>query len=125
MAKGERDWILYKAVCEEAAIHFLDECSIQPTPEAVSQLIEAFLPCLALISSRGYDPNGANWRKMGWRGLLVEINKRWERIHYLCWQRGKIDPNNVPDAINYLAYFHRLSNEGDTGWGTIGKPGPE
>lgn len=115
---------LYSVVCEEAAVIFLDACSIQPTDETVQQLVEAFLPALAIISERGYSPSGANWRRMGWRGLLIEISKRWERIRFNEWERGRQDRNNTVDAINYLGYLLRHDRTpAHAEWGTIGKPG--
>lgn len=113
---------MYSVECREAAVQFLDRCSLNVTDEVVSQLVEAFLPCLEIISNRGYDPRGANWQAMGWRGLLKEIHKRMERIMFNGWRRGRFDANNTIDVINYLGYYYRRQHSGSE-WGSIGEPG--
>jgi hypothetical protein len=109
------------AYCQ-AAEQFLVACDFTPTPEAVAQLVEAFLPCLAIICERGYDPNGANWRSMGWRGLIFEAKKRLNRLFFNSWKNRTYDPNNAIDLMNYVAYYYRLRNEGSP-WGDTEEPG--
>lgn len=118
----EKDSEMYKQTCEEAAVAFLDACSLEPTHDAVLQLTEAFLPALAIMCQRGYDPEGGNWRAMGWRGLLWEMHKRWKRIWFNGWKRGHWDSNNSVDIINYTGYYYRLQHRGEP-WGEIGAPG--
>lgn len=118
----EEDWEAYRVICEEAAVTFLDTCSLIPTPDAVKQLTEAFLPALAIMCQRGYHPEGANWKKMGWRGLLFEVGKRIDRIFFNSWDNDRYDQNNAVDAVNFLGYYIRLRNEGRP-FGARGNPG--
>lgn len=120
MIKTENDG--YREVCRLAAIRFLDECSLQTTPDAIDQLVDAFLPCLTVICGRGYDPQGANWRAMGWRGLLMEMHKRLNRMLYRSWKHSKHDANNAIDLVNYTGYYLRLQNKGPA-FGDIMDPG--
>jgi len=121
-AQSREDWEAYRKVCEEAAVRFLDDCSLEPTQDAIEQLTEAFLPALAIMCQRGYDPNGANWKSMGWRGLLQEMHKRWKRIHANSWKRRRFDPNNTVDLINYSGYLLRSRMSNIAEWGDIGVP---
>src|SRR5215472_14921098 len=36
--ESDRDWAAYRQICLESAIRFLDECSLEPTPDAAEQL---------------------------------------------------------------------------------------
>lgn len=105
-----------------AAITFLDECGIVPVNDAVDQLVEVFLPCLAIICSRGYDPDGGTWRESGWRGMLWEVQKKSRRIWYKGWKRGVFHGDSVLDLINTAGFYFRLKHTGKP-WGKWGKPG--
>jgi hypothetical protein len=122
LVNREEDLEAYRAICEGAAVTFLDTCSLVPTPDAITQLTEAFLPALAIMCQRGYDPNGANWKKMGWRGLIFEVGKRVDRIVFNSWVHNRYDQNNAVDAINFLGYYIRLRNKGPA-FGSRGEPG--
>lgn len=104
-----------------AAVEYLDRCSVKPTPEAVAQLTEVFLPALRIVAERDYDPNGATWREGGWRGLLGEMRKKFGRLWYRAWKHGRYDHDSAIDMINYLAYYVRLHHEGEP-WGEWGDP---
>lgn len=98
--------------CHDAAVHFLDECSIEPKPEVVAQLTEAFLPCLQVIASRHYRQDGAQWRGLGWRGILHEMMKRMQRLEHSSWDNDVFDANAATDMINFCGYYLRLRNQG-------------
>jgi hypothetical protein len=110
----EKDWDLYRQTCEEAAVAFLDACSLEPTRDAVLQLTEAFLPALAIMCQRGtiYDQNGGSWKAMGWKGVLLEVKKRWSRVRISAWKNNRYNPGDATDAINYLGYYIRGRHEG-------------
>lgn len=79
----------------------------EPTPDAVRQLVEAFLPCLEIIQSRGYEPDGGQWKRAGWRGNLYHLLNRAIRLRGNCWERRRIDRNNAIDIMNYAGFFLR------------------
>lgn len=112
---NEHDWELYRQTCEQAAVRFLDDCSLVPSPDAVNQLIEAFLPALAIMCQRStiYDANGGSWKAMGWRGLLIEMHKRWKRIRISAWKHNKFNSNDAVDLINYTGYYLRQKHQGN------------
>ena len=105
-----------------AAITFLDECGIVPVNDAIDQLVEVFLPCLTIMCTRGYDPNGGTWRESGWRGMLWEVQKKSRRIWYMGWKRGVFHGDSVLDLINTAGFYYRLKHTGKP-WGKWGKPG--
>jgi hypothetical protein len=106
----------------ELAFTFLSGCGLNPTPDAIDQLAEAFLPALRIICERGYDPEGATWRRGGWRGLLLEIDKKRDRLWHRSWLHSRFDPDSSLDGINYNGFYYRLKCSGMP-WGTRGEPG--
>lgn len=106
----------------DAAYTFLESCGLDPTPDSVGQLTEAFLPALRIMCERGYDPNGETWRDAGWRGLLHEIRKKQTRLHHRSWLRALFDWDSAVDMLNYLGFYIRLRNQGPS-WGNLGEPG--
>jgi hypothetical protein len=109
------------ATTRDAAFKFMDECGLVPTPDAVDQLIEAFLPALAIMCERGYAPNGATWRASGWRGQLYEVRKIVGRLWFHSWQQRNFKPDSAIDGINYLGFYLRLQGHG-LPWGELGEP---
>jgi hypothetical protein len=105
----------------QAAVDFLGKCSLVPTPDAVEQLVEVFLPCLAIMCERGYDPDGNSWRDKGWRNQITEVMERADRLQFNVWQHGRRDENNARDIINYAAFL--LRSDWDNEWGKFGPPG--
>ena len=106
----------------KAAQEFLEECCLIPTPDAIDQLVEAFLPALAIMCERGYDPEGATWREAGWRGQLMEIRKKTHRLWHRSWLHGRFDADSAIDLLNYAGFYLRLKNKGMP-WGAWGEPG--
>lgn len=120
---NEPDDEAYMAVVREAATEFLDRCSLTPTPDAVSQLAEAFLPCLRIICERGYNAQGASWQEQGWRGQLYEIMKRSRRLEFFGWHGRKVHVDSARDIINYAGFLIRQwFADPDTVWGEWGDP---
>jgi hypothetical protein len=98
---------------EDLALTYLRASGLTPTPDAVGQLVEAFLPCLKIMCERGYDPNGANWREGGWKSQLVDIRKKFKRLWYHAWIKSTFVVDHPRDMINYLGYYIRLEMKGE------------
>ena len=111
-----------KANAVAAARDYLDQVGLVPTPDAIAQLTDAFLPALSIMCKRGYDPNGATWREGGWRSILLEIRKKAARLWFRGWLKGNYDADSSLDLMNYAAMYYRLKNEGPP-WGFWGEPG--
>jgi hypothetical protein len=92
-----------------------------PTPDAVAQLTDVFVPCLRIMCERGYDPTGATWREGGWRSQLVDIRKKFKRLWFHGWIKGRFVPDHGFDLINYVGYYQRLEMTGEP-WGEWGEP---
>lgn len=91
--------------------------------DAVSQLVQGFLPCLKIIIERGYATDGRTWEAGGWRGLLHEMIKKMDRVQFLDWQHAIGASHEMPDIINYGAMYMRSRNN-LLPWGTLfGEPG--
>lgn len=105
---------------EQAALEFLDRVGLVPTPDAIAQLTEAFLPCLAIICQRGWDPNGGTWRKSGIFGVLTDGRKKFERFWERTWTHGKRHDDSGWDLINYVGFIMR--SDPDSRWGEWGEP---
>jgi hypothetical protein len=105
----------------EAAEQFMEMCGLEPTPDSVNQLIEAFLPALRIMCERGYDPNGDTWIRKGWRGLVCDILGKAGRIRYRSWLQNKFDRDSAMDLINFAGFYVRLENQGAP-WGDWGGP---
>jgi hypothetical protein len=108
-------------VRETMAVMFLENMGLTPTPDAVGQLLEVFFPCLAIMCSRGYDPNGATWREGGWRSQLVDARKKFKRLWFHGWIKGIFIPDHGWDLINYVGYYQRIAMRGAP-WGEWGEP---
>lgn len=109
----------------DACEDFIRECGLEPTPDAVGQLAEVFLPCLRIMCERGYSPDGSTWRAEGWRGMLWKAYDKMERLWYHSWTHGRFHDDSVFDGINYLGFYWRSRKEGGDGWGKRGVPGDE
>jgi hypothetical protein len=109
---------------ESAARAYMNACGLNPTPDAVGQLAEVFLPCLKIMCERPWDPNGATWRKSGWLGIMTDVRKKFERLWERAWQHGVRHDDSILDLINYLGFLRRSKK---SRWGDWGEPysGPE
>src|SRR6266436_2000574 len=105
----------------DAAYAFLRSCGLDPTPDAVGQLTEVFLPCLRIMCERPWDPNGATWRKSGIFGALTDAKKKWERFWERTWPHGKRHDDSGFDLINYIGFVMR--SDPDSRWAEWGEPG--
>lgn len=72
-----------------------------------------------------------NWRRMGWRGLLIRIRERSDRLWDTFWmgvawkeagpmdepEDRLIDADDALDLINFAAFFVRQTrNASEEGW---------
>ncbi len=100
---------------------FLLNAGLEPTPDAIMQLRDAFLPALEIICTRGYDPDGKTWKLRGWRGMVHDILDKAERLKFHSWQHSRFHKDSAIDIINFAGFYVRLENQGDP-WGTWGNP---
>ena len=106
------------------------DCGLNPTPDAIGQLVHAFLPSLGIMCGvnpdgtkrERYDPNGKTWRAEGWRGMLWKIRDKSDRLWFHGWRQGRLVVDHPHDMINYLGFYIRLDHKGDP-WGKRGAPG--
>ena len=112
----------------ESARNFLRAVGLENVPDdAVGQLLHAFVPALRVMCEREaeqkYSPEGAVWRKAGWRAQLQQVFRQIDRINWLAWMHDRPAENETIDAINALGFFHRGRADGIPRWGTWGEPG--
>lgn len=121
-SRQSREW--------DAAEDFLRKCGLDPTPDAIAQLADAFLPALGIMCGRNpdgtgrtiYDIEGKTWRAEGWRGMLWKMADKYGRIWFFGWKRGLFHLDSALDLLNYTGYYVRLAHRGKA-WGKRGKPG--
>ncbi|SRR6266496_1661438 len=128
MATNDDDYYVEKADCNDdsehdrdAAYTFMDAVGLSPTPDAVAQLTDVFVPCLRIMCERGYDPSGATWQEGGWRSQLIDIRKKFSRLWFHGWIKGVFRSDHGYDLINYVGYYQRLAMRGRP-WGSWGEP---
>lgn len=109
-----------KAVELEACVAFLQALGLDSIPDAVEQLQEVFVPCLEIMCTRGWHPEGETWRKSGVLGILGDVRKKFERLWERGWIRGIRHDDSGYDLINYVGMYLRSE---DNGWGDWGEPG--
>jgi hypothetical protein len=106
-----------------AAEEYLARIGLQPTPDAIGQLTEVFLPCLRIMCDpdHPWDPNGATWRRGGIFAVLTDARKKWERFWERTWTHGKRHDDSGFDLINFVGFVMRAKPE--SRWGEWGEPG--
>lgn len=80
------------------------------TPSEEEQLM-VLLRALQVYSDRNRDYKD-NWRRMGWRGQLIRIRERAERLWDAWWDRSQPptqDPDDALDLINFAAFMVRAT----------------
>lgn len=103
----------------EACVAFIQTLGFDPIPDAVEQLQEVFVPCLEIMCTRGWNPEGETWRKSGVLGILSDIRKKFERLWERGWIRGIRHDDSAYDLINYVGFYLRSA---DNRWGDWGEP---
>lgn len=112
----------------DIAHEFLVKCGIpEPTPDAVGQLLEAFLPALRKMCDieHPWDPKGATWRESGSMGALSDARKKFKRLWYRAWTmlNPHDDPAAVDSAVDLLNFVGFWLRSKDDGWNEWGEPG--
>jgi hypothetical protein len=102
------------------AREFLQNCGLKATPDAMDQLVEVFLPCLAIMCQRPWDPQGGTWKKSGIFGVMTDTRKKFERFWERLWVHGKRHDDSGYDLINYVGMVMRADPY--SGWGQWGAP---
>ncbi len=121
MSAREQD--MDNEAAREAAYDYFRKVGImEPTPDMIGQMTDAFLPCLRIMYERGYDPEGSTWRNKGWRGLVHDILNKAGRLKFHSWRHSRFDPDSARDIINFAGFYLRLENQGRP-WGEWGEPG--
>jgi hypothetical protein len=105
---------------QEAAEEFMLKMGMTPTPDAVGQLLEVFVPCLRIMCERGYDPTGALWRKAGILHMIGDVRKKFERLWYRTWTLGIRHDDSGFDLINFTGFVLRA--DPDSRFGDSGEP---
>jgi hypothetical protein len=108
----------------QAAADFLRAVDLEPNPDAIEQLADAFLPCLRIICTRGHASDGSLWKEAGWRGLLSELIKKMDRVQFLDWLHMMDASHELPDIINYAAMLLRSRHSIPAYGPKFGEPGP-
>jgi hypothetical protein len=111
---------------EAQAEAFIRRCGLTPTQDAIEQLAFAFLPALQVMCDpeRDYPQDGSLWKGTGWRGLLIDIRKKFGRLWYRGWKQGRFFADDPLDLMTFLGMYYRLANSGEP-WGEYGEPGNE
>jgi hypothetical protein len=103
-----------------AAEEFMNKMGMEPTPDAIGQLLEVFVPCLRIMCERGYDPTGGLWRKAGILGIIGDVRKKFERFWYRTWTLGIRHDDSGLDLINFTGFALRA--DPDSRFGDMGEP---
>jgi hypothetical protein len=99
---------------------FLKMCGLDPTADAVDQMIEVFIPCLRIMCERPWSKKVSTWRNGGRLSVLGDLRKKFERVWYRYWLCNRPHPDSIFDLINYAGFVLRSA---DDRWGSWGEPG--
>lgn len=86
-----------------------------PDDQATRAQFVVLVRALDVYAERNKKYND-NFKRMGWRGLLIRIRERAERLWdaHWDWEGGEApDPDDAIDLINFAAFLVR-SYEGET-----------
>lgn len=98
--------------------------------DALEQQFRIFMEALKVYDQRNMKYKD-NWKRMGWRGVLIRIRERAERLWDDLWdapgfpddETEGVEPNDVDDAldlINFAAFLVRgvrAGNRDGAWWG--------
>jgi hypothetical protein len=106
---------------EEMTRAYLEGCGLDPSDDAVNQMLEVFLPATALMCGRS-SLRGEIWKQSGWRGALYESRKKMHRLWYSWWEGDGADDDSALDLLNYVGFSMRARKAGIPAWGEYGDP---
>jgi hypothetical protein len=81
--------------------------------EDLREQAKVFLDALKVMADR--QRYGATWRRTGWMGALLNVDRKCGRLMAEFWNSNKLQTRESDDAIdllNYAAFFIRLLQEG-------------
>jgi hypothetical protein len=90
-------------------------CILTFDSDAENAQAHVLVEALAIYAERNPKYND-NWRRMGWRGVLIRIRERAERLWDEMWDappKGVWDSDDALDLINFAAFMVRAV-EGET-----------
>jgi hypothetical protein len=117
---GNEEEHMTEETSRDIAQTFLEEMNLTATPDAISQLIEVFVPCLRIMCERGYASDGSTWQEAGRMGILCDVRKKFTRLWRDGWTLRRIVRDHALDLINYVGFYLRAN---DPGWAEWGEPG--
>jgi hypothetical protein len=100
------------------------EYRLAVTTEAEREQLKVFIKALHIYSERNEKYND-NWKRMGWRGMLIRVRERAERLWDALWGAvpiegtqsalvsGPIDVDDAIDLINFSAFLIRAVDAGN------------
>lgn len=118
-----------KVTYEPQSIH-LSWADDTPLDRMEIEQAMVFIEALKIYADRNVKYRD-NWRRMGWRGLLIRIRERSDRLWDTFWSGvawkpdgvmdepgdRMIDADDALDLINFAAFFVRQTRDiGDRGW---------
>lgn len=83
---------------------------------AIEAQLTVMLQALSIYDDKNKDYKD-NWVRMGWRGLLIRIRERSDRLWDKWWDREQAETRDEDDAldlINFAAFFVRAQRNGMT-----------
>lgn len=93
--------------------------------EAVKEQFEILMEALKVYAERNKKYRD-NWKRMGWRGQLVRVRERAERLWDEFWNKpsvplviGEYDVDDAIDLINFVGFLIRAiraENRDGTWW---------
>lgn len=115
-----------RADCEGVQSAPMGGVLICPQTQGEREQLHVFIQALKVYSERNAKYND-NWRRMGWRGMLVRVRERAERLWDDLWdaegplQRDgapEIDVDDAIDLINLTGFLVRGVHDGirDGSW---------
>jgi hypothetical protein len=107
-----------------AAEEFMNKMGMEPTPDALGQLLEVFVPCLRIMCDQKGHPwpkDGAMWRKSGILPVMIFLKAKFERYWYRTWIQGIRHDDSGFDGINFWGFSIRAAR--DSRFGELGEPG--
>lgn len=103
-----------------AAANYMRAVGLDPTEDAIEQLVGPFTVCLRIMCERGYEPSGQLWKRSGVLGVLTDVQKKFDRFWYRTWTLGRRHDDSGYDLINFTGMC--LRQEPDSRFGEWGEP---
>jgi hypothetical protein len=83
--------------------------------------MDVFMKAMLIYYERQEEHGDAVWQASGWKGMLVDMRKKLDRLWFKYW--GEVPTNEVNldsayDLLNYTAFFIRQveANNPDGKW---------